>query len=117
MENTPKETTTNHTNGRVKDKNQPTVSPFLLLRTFDLGPGITQRHRAVEDERSWLGVKIDAEIAHALELEAITGLGGGQARLDVAVRPGQERLRIQVDLVVLSFRIIIRIGFGEEMIV
>ncbi len=56
--------------------------PFSLLSLFDLGPSIAQRHGAVEDQFAWRGVRIDGEIAQALELEAIANLGRREARLE-----------------------------------
>ena len=51
---------------------------FSLL--FDLGPGVAQRHRAVEDQLAGRGIRVDAEIAQPLELVARPD-GAASARL------------------------------------
>ena len=62
----------------------------------DLRPRVAQRHRAVEDERAWRGIGVDAEVAEALELIARAGRGVREARLDLGAALHFERVRVQV---------------------
>ncbi len=49
------------------------MTSLRFLHRF--GPGVFQRHGAVEDQMSWGGVLIHREVTDALELEVIQRLG------------------------------------------
>ncbi len=55
---------------------------------FDLGPGVFQRKGAVEDQIARSRVGIEAEVADALELEAVFKLGVGERGLKLGVLRG-----------------------------
>ena len=86
-------------------------------RLLDLRPGVAERHGAVEHRLAGRSVRIDGEIAQALELEAIAGLGRSEARLEAAAGQHLQRLGIQVHLVIDAFRHVAGIGHGEEVLI
>ena len=57
---------------------------------------VLQRHRAVEHRRVRARVRIDAEIAQPLELEARAWRRLGERRLDLAADEPLERVRVEV---------------------
>ncbi len=67
------------------------------LPLLDLGPGVAQRHGAVEDWLSGCGIGIDAEVAQAFELIAAARRAASrEAGLQFAAGQHFERIRIQV---------------------
>src|SRR5262245_15813807 len=60
------------------------ASLLLLLRFFNLRPGIAQGDRPAEDRQARCRILVHTEIAQALELEATASRRGSQARLQLA---------------------------------
>jgi hypothetical protein len=58
----------------------PAPSPAAArLRLLVLGEGVPQRDGAVEDQGARPAVRVNAEVAQALKLEAVKALAGGMA--------------------------------------
>ena len=80
----------------------------LFLRRF-LGPRIAERGRAIEDRSARFRIdRVGEEVAEALELKVLAGLGGGERRLELGVAHDVERVRIDVVEERLAFRRIVR---------
>src|SRR5258706_10950509 len=87
-----------------------TMASFRFL--LDFGPGIAQRHGAVEHQLMRSGIAIHAEVAEPLELITAAGCRAGQARLQLAVGKNFERVRIQIIGELSALRDVVRIFLG-----
>src|SRR5262249_30175846 len=69
------------------------------LGLLDLGPGVAEGDRPVEDQALWRRVHgVHAEVPVALELDGAARGGAGEARLDQRVGQRLERARVEVGL-------------------
>src|ERR1039457_1199508 len=75
---------------------------FLVL-FFDLGPGIFQRHGAVEHRTSGLRIRVHAKISEAFELVAAFDRRVRERRLQLGRRDHFQRIRIQIRSEFLAF--------------
>ena len=84
---------------------------------FDLGPGVFERQGAIEDQVAGRGVGVEAEVAYALELEAVLKPGVGEGRLKLGAGEDFERVGVEIAEDVLAFFDVAGIGLGEELVV
>ncbi len=63
---------------------------------LDLGPGVFEREGAVEDQLVRRRVGIDAEVADALELEAVLELGVGERGLQLGAGENLQRVGVEI---------------------
>ena len=86
------------------------LRPLVLSLGLHSGPAVLEGDGAVEDGRPILRVPVAAEVALALELETVTGLGPGEARLELAAREGHEGFGVEVGLVVLALGVLLGVS-------
>ena len=98
---------------------QRAAAPPQVVRSdfFDLGPGVFEGEGAVEDQIARSGVGIEAEVADALELEAVLQLGVGERGLQLGAGEDLQRVGVEIVEDVLAFGKIVGIGLGEELVV
>src|ERR1051326_4055661 len=67
----------------------------LSLRLLDLGPDILERDRAIEDERSRAGIRINAEISLPLKLIAVARRRAGETGFETTRGDNFQRVGVQ----------------------
>src|SRR6185503_14762896 len=98
------------------------VSAFLggvssRVTRLHLRPTVSQRHRAIEYQRTLTRIRIADEIPRALELIASTHRLRAHARLDLRASHHHERGRIDHVEEILSLWHLIRIGYRKQLVV
>ena len=81
---------------------------------FHLCPCVFQIDRQIENEFIGTGVRVNAEVAEALKLEALPNCRRRERRLHIASGDGQ---RVRVDTREESFFALLRVLLGEETVV
>src|SRR5712692_7344116 len=117
VQRSPPTSTASSTRSGVREKNEAAASPVngTLRFCFDLRPRIAQSNGTVEDEASRRRVaRVHAEVALALELEAVARLRPRQRRLELGAAEQLEGARVDEGLPVLG---LVGLGRGEEMVV
>src|SRR4051794_27961193 len=90
----------------------PPLLPFL-----NPGPGITQRHRAVEYQRTGPCIKVNTEIPLALELVPTARRSPGETGLQLAPSQHFQGLWIEQLGQISAVLVSARVGVEKEMVV
>src|ERR1700677_1909465 len=92
-------------------------SLFFVVLLFHLGPGVFQRHGAVEDQRARFRLRVHAEISQAFELISAFDRRICQRWLQLRLSDYFQRIRIQVHGKLLAFFNLIRIFLAEKLVI